>query len=302
MRRADFSLRDARHFPMPRAYTVGWASEDPLAVPPDVQQGARRLGLAGLFRRFDLGDAAAGQAVVSLVAGAFARWRESRMARSRGPDRVERSSALEALTELWREILFAPDELDATRRTSPLLNRAGLAGDLVGELRRLLRRVEARDSSALEKPRLTLVPPRASEADPGAVERARIQLIDAATRARQSELPALVALNASWLGSSQESLDEQELAELLSVATLARTENLRQELASRLDPARLHVKTACYILRLKADLSIAESHQLLHSAGFRAREGRPFSRNSVSACASMARKALEAAEASRRTP
>lgn len=291
---ADFSLRDARCFPIPRPYDVVWGEGDPLGTAPDLQRWGRSLGVRGAFRRFDLGDAAAGHAVVAAIAGAFARWRDSARARARGPERVDRALALEALTELWREILLAPDDLDAERRTRPLVDRGALASDWLGALRRILRRVEARETG--EAKVLPLRP--LGGADPGAVERVRVELLDA-SRARKGQLPLLTALNQEWLGAPDRAYAVFELETLLSVATSPPSAARTTELLEWLDPERLHVKTACYILRLEADVSIADSHQLLHAAGFRAREGRPFSRNSVSACASMAKKALSSASSPR---
>ncbi|MEL6188024.1 MAG: hypothetical protein AAFU79_25660, partial [Myxococcota bacterium] len=85
-----WSARDARQIPVPTGYGVTFASGDPLAEAPAIHRGEVMVGLMGLFRRLDMGDAAAGRCLIAVVARALALWPDSATARARGPERVDR--------------------------------------------------------------------------------------------------------------------------------------------------------------------------------------------------------------------
>lgn len=283
----QWSARDARQIPIPSGYGLAFGAEDPLASGPDIRRGGATLGLSGVYRRLDLGDAAAGRCLVAVVARGLALWPESPAARARAPERIDREWALVALGLLVDELHLAPGELDrAGRRRALLLPRERILASFLDGLRRLLRgarRLEERDLQTPEGPSSERM---ASDPQPDETLVAALEHRDQ----RHQLAHRLAELNRTWLGDSAYS--EETLSQLLAEAGEGSSTERVQRIARWLDPARLHIKTACYVLRVAGEVSIAESHRLLFSAGFRAREGNPFSRNSVSACASMAKRAL----------
>jgi hypothetical protein len=251
------------------------------------------IGWSGVFARLDLGDLAAGRCFLHVVAHGFAHWPASAIARRHGRDAVPTEVAVRALENLIGELHLAPDrsiDVDLRGQSDPFFEPSRLSADFGGGLLHLVRRatrlVRAEDLDLPDDRRSDTVD-LCAEADAERTAAARQSVDEKVTRLHA----ALTALNDRWL-SGGEPYRLADMARVVTEAMRCAVGEGADALTRWLDPRRLEIRTACYLLRHVGRLSGRQAQEQLMATGYRSREGRPYPYNSIPSYASQARKAV----------
>lgn len=286
--------RDARQFVLPDGYVITWPDGDPLASAPEIQRYAVSIGWAGLFRRLDLGDLAAGRCLLHVIANGLAKWPASATAKRHGRDSVPTQIAVRALENLIGELHLAPDraaDVDLRGQSEPFLDSDRLIDDfcrgllfLVRKANRLVRAEDFDVADDRQRESASLAHDTATAERTAAVR----QAVDV----QFTRLHAvLTALNDRWLPTG-EPYRLADMARVVTEAARCALGNGAEALVAWLDPKRLEIRTACYLLRHVGRLTGRQAQERLMASGYRSREGRPYPYNSIPSYASQARKAV----------